>query len=170
MVILIAFGVISPAPTQKRKLNLGGDWTSATLTKSTISASPTEKTVARRGSTELRSVLETPWMMRAIQIPGGWLEQVSVFKVIFFWWIFKERVLRKYFSLLSFRCAIITSIAAGDTQTFQCNGMEGRFVNIVIPGKLKILTLCEVQVYGDPLPVVLPKGKQNVMQPTICQW
>lgn len=28
--------------------------------------------------------------------------------------------------------------------------MAGRFVNILIPGKRKTLTLCEVEVYGAP--------------------
>ena len=46
------------------------------------------------------------------------------------------------------RCAVIKSIAAGDTMNFECNGMAGRFVNIVIPGQKKILTLCEVEVFG----------------------
>lgn len=29
-----------------------------------------------------------------------------------------------------------------------CNGMEGRYVNIVIPGRKKHLTPCEVEVDG----------------------
>jgi len=55
------------------------------------------------------------------------------------------------------RCAVITSIPAGSTQTFKCvtndgtEGMNGRYVNIVIPGKRQYLTLCEVEVYGSIL-------------------
>ncbi|XP_062278797.1 fucolectin-4-like [Scomber scombrus] len=49
------------------------------------------------------------------------------------------------------RCAVITRIPAGFTQTFQCNGMDGRYVNIVIPGRKEFLTLCEVEVYGSVL-------------------
>nr|AGO05916.1 f-type lectin 3 [Oplegnathus fasciatus] len=49
------------------------------------------------------------------------------------------------------RCAVITSIPAGVTVEFQCNGMDGRYVNIVIPGKQEYLTLCEVEVYGSRL-------------------
>uniref|UniRef100_A0A8C9XIL2 Fucolectin tachylectin-4 pentraxin-1 domain-containing protein n=1 Tax=Sander lucioperca TaxID=283035 RepID=A0A8C9XIL2_SANLU len=50
------------------------------------------------------------------------------------------------------RCAVISSIAAGTTQTFACNAMEGRYVNIVIPGRRQYLTLCEVEVNGQLLP------------------
>uniref|UniRef100_A0A3Q1IBG4 Fucolectin tachylectin-4 pentraxin-1 domain-containing protein n=1 Tax=Anabas testudineus TaxID=64144 RepID=A0A3Q1IBG4_ANATE len=49
------------------------------------------------------------------------------------------------------RCAVISSIPAGLTQSFQCNGMDGRYVNIVIPGRAEYLTLCEVEVYGSTL-------------------
>ncbi|XP_062278424.1 uncharacterized protein LOC133983374 [Scomber scombrus] len=48
------------------------------------------------------------------------------------------------------RCTVISSIPAGNTKTFQCNGMVGRYVNIVIPGRKEYLTLCEVEVYGEP--------------------
>ncbi|XP_056300069.1 fucolectin-1-like isoform X2 [Pseudoliparis swirei] len=46
------------------------------------------------------------------------------------------------------RCAVISSLPAGGSVTFECKGMEGRYVNIVIPGRRKILTLCEVEVTG----------------------
>uniref|UniRef100_A0A3Q3G869 F5/8 type C domain-containing protein n=1 Tax=Labrus bergylta TaxID=56723 RepID=A0A3Q3G869_9LABR len=46
------------------------------------------------------------------------------------------------------RCTVISTIAAGASKTFQCNGMEGRYVNIVIPNKKQYLTLCEVEVTG----------------------
>ncbi|XP_040899833.1 uncharacterized protein si:ch211-215k15.4 [Toxotes jaculatrix] len=49
------------------------------------------------------------------------------------------------------RCAVISQIPAGFTQNFQCNGMNGRFINIVIPGRAEYLTLCEVEVYGSRL-------------------
>uniref|UniRef100_A0A669E209 Uncharacterized LOC100699110 n=2 Tax=Oreochromis niloticus TaxID=8128 RepID=A0A669E209_ORENI len=49
------------------------------------------------------------------------------------------------------RCAVISSIAAGASQTFACNGMEGRYINIVIPGRTEYLTLCEVEVDGTQL-------------------
>ncbi|XP_071325144.1 uncharacterized protein [Trachinotus anak] len=49
------------------------------------------------------------------------------------------------------RCAVISHIYAGFTETFQCNGMDGRYINIVIPGRREYLTLCEVEVYGSRL-------------------
>ncbi|XP_071751632.2 uncharacterized protein LOC139908731 [Centroberyx gerrardi] len=49
------------------------------------------------------------------------------------------------------RCAVISHITAGFTDTFQCYGMEGRYVNIVIPGRTEYLILCEVEVYGSSL-------------------
>ncbi|XP_038566497.1 fucolectin-1-like [Micropterus salmoides] len=49
------------------------------------------------------------------------------------------------------RCAVISSITGGFTANFPCNGMDGRFVNIVIPGRAEYLSLCEVEVYGSRL-------------------
>uniref|UniRef100_A0A8C7VJ08 Fucolectin tachylectin-4 pentraxin-1 domain-containing protein n=1 Tax=Oncorhynchus mykiss TaxID=8022 RepID=A0A8C7VJ08_ONCMY len=46
------------------------------------------------------------------------------------------------------RCVVISNIPAGETNRFQCNEMEGRYVVVVIPGQNKILTLCEVEVYS----------------------
>ncbi|XP_075937241.1 uncharacterized protein LOC142937972 [Anarhichas minor] len=51
------------------------------------------------------------------------------------------------------RCAVITSIPSGGVEEFQCNGMDGRYVNIFIPRE-EFLSLCEVEVYGSPLDVV----------------
>ncbi|XP_032411137.1 uncharacterized protein LOC116714582 isoform X2 [Xiphophorus hellerii] len=49
------------------------------------------------------------------------------------------------------RCAVISTIAPGFTETFQCNGMDGRYINVVVPGRTEYLTLCEVEVYGSRL-------------------
>ncbi|XP_034553429.1 uncharacterized protein LOC117822690 [Notolabrus celidotus] len=49
------------------------------------------------------------------------------------------------------RCAVLENIPAGATVEFKCNGMDGRYVNIVIPGRAEYLTLCEVEVYGSVL-------------------
>uniref|UniRef100_A0A3B3ZRW1 Fucolectin tachylectin-4 pentraxin-1 domain-containing protein n=1 Tax=Periophthalmus magnuspinnatus TaxID=409849 RepID=A0A3B3ZRW1_9GOBI len=48
------------------------------------------------------------------------------------------------------RCATITHIPLGDTFSFTCESgkMTGRYVNLVLPGDKKILTLCEVEVDG----------------------
>lgn len=52
------------------------------------------------------------------------------------------------FIVIIIRCTVIESLPPGTTKTFSCNGMEGRFINIVIPGKKESLTLCEVEVTG----------------------
>ncbi|KPP58427.1 hypothetical protein Z043_123749 [Scleropages formosus] len=43
------------------------------------------------------------------------------------------------------RCAVISSIPAGESKTFQCRGMKGRYINVVLP-RHEYLTLCEVEV------------------------
>ncbi|XP_068136061.1 uncharacterized protein [Hyperolius riggenbachi] len=48
-------------------------------------------------------------------------------------------------------CAEIISIQDSDAVTILCWQMVGRYVNIVIKGKRQSLTLCEVQVFGEPL-------------------
>ncbi|XP_073340787.1 uncharacterized protein [Pagrus major] len=49
------------------------------------------------------------------------------------------------------RCALISSMPGGFTRKFQCNGMDGRYVTIVIPGRTEYLHVCEVEVYGSRL-------------------
>ncbi|KAK7885960.1 hypothetical protein WMY93_025581 [Mugilogobius chulae] len=48
-------------------------------------------------------------------------------------------------------CAVISSIPPGFTQGFDCNGMDGRYVTIVIPARTEYLHVCEVEVYGSVL-------------------
>ena len=60
-------------------------------------------------------------------------------------------LVRVILNYILFRCAVISSIPAGFSETFECNGMEGRYVTVVIPGRAEYLTLCEVEVYGSPL-------------------
>ncbi|XP_018430891.1 PREDICTED: fucolectin-like, partial [Nanorana parkeri] len=43
-------------------------------------------------------------------------------------------------------CGKITNYT-NPTTTFHCNGMEGRYISAVIPGRSEYLTLCEVEVY-----------------------
>ncbi|ROL54676.1 Fucolectin-1 [Anabarilius grahami] len=52
-------------------------------------------------------------------------------------------------------CAVIPAIPAGESYNYSCDGMEGRYVNLIIPGDMKILTLCEVKVYGEGKSVIL---------------
>ncbi|XP_075444568.1 uncharacterized protein LOC142488078 [Ascaphus truei] len=40
--------------------------------------------------------------------------------------------------------------------TLFCKGMEGRYVSVVIPGRSEYLTLCEVEIYGEPVFVLAP--------------
>ncbi|XP_044148075.1 fucolectin-like isoform X1 [Bufo gargarizans] len=46
------------------------------------------------------------------------------------------------------RCAVVTTIPTGGSQTFLCNDMVGRYVNVNLTGKETYLQLCEVQVFG----------------------
>ncbi|XP_039662041.1 uncharacterized protein LOC120562390 isoform X2 [Perca fluviatilis] len=66
------------------------------------------------------------------------------------------------------RCAVISSIKAGTSQTFECNGMEGRYINIVIPGRHEYLTLCEVEVTGQALDTNIARGG-NVIQSSLYE-
>ncbi|XP_072364040.1 fucolectin-like [Scyliorhinus torazame] len=45
-------------------------------------------------------------------------------------------------------CATIKSIGAGEDEMFECSGMHGRYVNVIIPGRRDYLTLCEVEIYA----------------------
>ncbi|KAG9283887.1 hypothetical protein AMEX_G2723 [Astyanax mexicanus] len=49
------------------------------------------------------------------------------------------------------RCGVISSLGKNPSVTFQCNGMKGRYVTIMIPGRKEYLTLCEVEVFGAPV-------------------
>ncbi|XP_077791029.1 uncharacterized protein LOC114605560 [Podarcis muralis] len=48
-------------------------------------------------------------------------------------------------------CATIRSLAPGATAIFDCGELQGRYVTITIPG-IRILSLCEVEVFGEKLP------------------
>uniref|UniRef100_A0AAV2KSS2 C-type lectin domain-containing protein n=1 Tax=Knipowitschia caucasica TaxID=637954 RepID=A0AAV2KSS2_KNICA len=49
-------------------------------------------------------------------------------------------------------CTNVTHIPLGNTFTFTCKstGTTGRYVNLLLSGEMRILTLCEVEVYADP--------------------
>ncbi|CAM5081253.1 unnamed protein product [Natator depressus] len=49
------------------------------------------------------------------------------------------------------RCAAVESMELGQTLSFDCHGMQGRYVTVTIPRRAEYLTLCEVQVFGLPL-------------------
>ncbi|XP_055506293.1 uncharacterized protein LOC129706219 [Leucoraja erinacea] len=60
-----------------------------------------------------------------------------------------------YFSFSS--CGTVISVV--NPIIFHCDGFTGRYVNIFIPGNNKILTLCEVQVFGTKLPSLEMAGR-----------
>ncbi|XP_040179422.1 fucolectin-like [Rana temporaria] len=43
-------------------------------------------------------------------------------------------------------CAVIPSMSSGETRSFPCGGIYGRYITVVIPNLTDMLTLCEVQV------------------------
>ncbi|XP_058626555.1 fucolectin-4-like [Onychostoma macrolepis] len=43
--------------------------------------------------------------------------------------------------------ATVWSIPNGGTETYTFKPIKGRYVNIVLPGRLRILILCEVEVF-----------------------
>ncbi|XP_041958045.1 uncharacterized protein LOC121716004 isoform X1 [Alosa sapidissima] len=47
-----------------------------------------------------------------------------------------------------FSCGNISN-PAGQSMTFNCEGMEGRYVHVFIQGRSEYLTLCEVEVYAE---------------------
>lgn len=71
-------------------------------------------------------------------------------------------------------CTTINHIPRGNTLSFNCNSgfLEGRFVNVVIPGHNKTLTLCEVEVYGSPKVTVKLLDQVSYWKPTsqISTW
>ncbi|KAL6118387.1 uncharacterized protein ACO6RY_03196 [Pungitius sinensis] len=68
------------------------------------------------------------------------------------------------------RCGSIPSLSAGKTKTYHCDGgrVEGRFVNVIIPGDSRTLALCEVEVYGTL--AVKPLLNVALNKPTTQLW
>ncbi|XP_057191910.1 uncharacterized protein LOC130555522 isoform X2 [Triplophysa rosa] len=48
------------------------------------------------------------------------------------------------------RCAVISGLPLKSTVSYSCNGMVGRYVNVVMPA-VQCLSLCEVEVYETDL-------------------
>ncbi|XP_049919420.1 uncharacterized protein LOC126401907 [Epinephelus moara] len=59
-------------------------------------------------------------------------------------------------------CAVIPSIPSGGTSTFDCGGMIGRYVSVTLGGHQSMLSLCEVEVYGE-LAAPFPSYSKEVM-------
>ncbi|KAI7814579.1 hypothetical protein IRJ41_021836, partial [Triplophysa rosa] len=45
-------------------------------------------------------------------------------------------------------CAVTSGFLNGNTVSYSCHGMMGRYVNVVMTGSTSALALCEVEVYG----------------------
>ncbi|XP_075688034.1 C-reactive protein-like [Rhinoderma darwinii] len=48
-------------------------------------------------------------------------------------------------------CAVIHLLGPGGTGLFSCNGMDGRYVTVLLPDNIEKLSLCEVQVFSLPI-------------------
>ncbi|XP_026117591.1 fucolectin-4-like [Carassius auratus] len=59
------------------------------------------------------------------------------------------------------RCGVTSSVPAGSSVSFFCDGMEGRYVNMYLPKIQAILTLCEVEVSS-----ILPARLYRARTPT----
>ncbi|XP_074716759.1 uncharacterized protein LOC141939920 [Strix uralensis] len=57
-------------------------------------------------------------------------------------------------------CGAILDTGPGSTSTICCNGLPGRYVSILIPGREDFLVLCEVEVTAQSC--VPPPGAQNL--------
>uniref|UniRef100_R7VMS8 Pentraxin fusion protein n=1 Tax=Columba livia TaxID=8932 RepID=R7VMS8_COLLI len=57
-------------------------------------------------------------------------------------------------------CGVILDTGAGSASTVCCNGLPGRYVSIIIPGREDFLVLCEVEVTVQSC--VPPPGAQNL--------
>ncbi|XP_055506263.1 fucolectin-1-like [Leucoraja erinacea] len=55
-------------------------------------------------------------------------------------------------------CGIADAVF-GPKLIFICDGFIGRYVNVIIPGPDKILTLCEVEIFGSELEYLHGKGR-----------
>ncbi|XP_041650441.1 uncharacterized protein LOC121514334 [Cheilinus undulatus] len=67
------------------------------------------------------------------------------------------------------RCTKIKTIARGRSKTFECNGMVGQYINIVIPDRQEYLTLCEVEVTGEPIGNTLQTAPNIARGGTVTQ-
>uniref|UniRef100_A0A8C2HXR9 Fucolectin tachylectin-4 pentraxin-1 domain-containing protein n=1 Tax=Cyprinus carpio TaxID=7962 RepID=A0A8C2HXR9_CYPCA len=60
-----------------------------------------------------------------------------------------EQINRAEICIRNSLCAVIPAIPAGESDSYSCGGMEGRYVNLIIPGDMNTLSLCEVAVCGE---------------------
>ncbi|XP_055506279.1 uncharacterized protein LOC129706218 [Leucoraja erinacea] len=74
-----------------------------------------------------------------------------------------ETVESHFLILISFSCGIVDSVSVTKL-IFNCGGLVGRYVNIIIPGQKKILHLCEVEIFGTEHPSLPGTGTLNFPQ------
>ncbi|XP_040214624.1 uncharacterized protein LOC120944922, partial [Rana temporaria] len=63
------------------------------------------------------------------------------------------------------RCETVFKMNYGETMAFGCRGMEGRYVSIHLPNQTQYLSLCEVQVFGEPLAQEVVSDPQSTAAP-----
>ncbi|CAI9620750.1 unnamed protein product [Staurois parvus] len=63
-------------------------------------------------------------------------------------------------------CVEISGMSSGSTKTFQCDGMLGQYVNIILPNKSQYLQLCEVQVFGIPISQMSVSSFDHLLSPS----
>ncbi|XP_075143700.1 pentraxin fusion protein-like [Leptodactylus fuscus] len=62
------------------------------------------------------------------------------------------------------RCGVVFRMNYGETLSFNCRGMMGRYVTVVIPDQKQYLSVCEVQVFAVPIRVsVTPEGDHSFL-------
>ncbi|XP_068109255.1 uncharacterized protein [Hyperolius riggenbachi] len=65
------------------------------------------------------------------------------------------------------RCGTVFRMQYGETMSFNCRGMEGRYVSIYIPHQTQFLSLCEVQVFAEPAPLDVVLDPQPTGAPAL---
>lgn len=159
-----------PAVVQNLDLATGGVCACRTCTGSAPSQSPT-KTICFTGWRMFRSSLgisrrtTATWTQRN---PGEYFNLVLQPCI-------KPELSFNFLLFLSFfgSCAVISSIPSEGTQTFNCGGMIGRFVNLKLDtlNPFAALMVCEVEVYGGwSIRTCNPKISLCVSQQKMMWW
>ncbi|XP_055075138.2 fucolectin-1-like [Misgurnus anguillicaudatus] len=70
------------------------------------------------------------------------------------------------------RCTVLNKIGQGQSVSVSCHNMKGRYVNVIIPGGSKILSLAEVEVYkkdyiGKTFVMIKFLSSVNVTDPAV---
>ena len=60
---------------------------------------------------------------------------------------------------------MIHEMKNGEVREFACGEMEGRYVTVVLPGKGKYLSLCEVEVHGGTTRKITSNSLAHIVHP-----